>query len=64
MRADADTGRTAVDAPLHDVGDLAGGSDPESEPLERVIPMERLLADGGCDLVDVVLRQLRHITPR
>jgi len=25
MRADADTGRTAVDAPLHDVGDLAGG---------------------------------------
>ncbi|MOA29918.1 hypothetical protein D3C78_1509630 [compost metagenome] len=64
MRADADAGRTAVDAPLHDVGDLAGRGDPKAEPLERVVPVERLLVSGCGDLVDVVLRQLRHIAPR
>ncbi|MDT4855881.1 hypothetical protein FQZ97_902530 [compost metagenome] len=64
VRPDADAGRTAVDAPLHDVGDLAGGCDPQAEALNVAVPMERLFVSGRGDLVDVVLRQLRHGVPR
>lgn len=58
MRADADTGRTAVDVPLNDVGDLARRSDPQADPLERVVPVERLFVSGRADLVDVVFVSL------
>lgn len=64
MRADADAGRTAIDAPLHDVGDLAGRGDAEAEALDLRVPVERLFVGWRGELVDVGLRQLRHAAPR
>lgn len=57
-------GRTAIYAPLHDVGDLASRGDAEAEALDLAVPVERLFVSGRGDLVDVVLRQLRHAAPR
>lgn len=61
MRADADAGRTAIDAPLHDVGDLASRGDAEAEALDLAVLVERLFVSGCGDLVDVVLCQLRQL---